>query len=144
MIFLKKIFLAAFLIFIFTCSAYADDYDVTKPHVIINQILGGKNESCISHSFIELYNPTDNEVDLSNYAIHYRSSAAMADEDDAYYTNKYHDKWYKLDLDSTKTIPSRCSYLIICNADTTWPNTADETRKITNYDQEFSSETWGG
>lgn len=78
-------------------------YDVKIPHVVINQVYGGaKKESYASHSFIELYNPTDVDVDLSSWSLHYRSSL---EGDDAI-------GWNKLDL--TGIIPSHCSYLIQC------------------------------
>ena len=49
-------------------------YDVSTPHVIINQIYGTGNSGNISHSFIELYNPTAETVSLEGWAVHYRSS----------------------------------------------------------------------
>ena len=117
---MKKIFHAILLIFIFTCSAYAAD-----DHVIINQVLGGKDGSCISHSFIELYNPTDSEVDLSSYAIHFKSS-------------KEDDTWHKLDL--TGKIPAKSSYLIRAQA-----HTGEKiTYQIENFDQDLIQELGGG
>ena len=51
------------------------EYDVTVPHIVINRIYGGKKkESYASHSFIELYNPTGEDVDLSGWSLQYRSS----------------------------------------------------------------------
>lgn len=49
--------------------------EAQRSHVIINQIYGdgGKKEVPLSHSFIELYNPTNAEVDLSGYSIRYQS-----------------------------------------------------------------------
>ncbi|MBR1485646.1 MAG: lamin tail domain-containing protein [Synergistaceae bacterium] len=126
---MKKIFLAFCAIFLFSWPALAN-YDVTAPHVIINQILGGKDEALISHSFIELYNPTEATVDLSSYAIHYRSST----ED-----KNYGDKWYKLNL--TGTIPSKHSYLIRCQEHT---DSADAIYKVENFDIEFLDPKSGG
>lgn len=50
-------------------------YDVTVPHVIVNQIYGGGADGSASRSFIELYNQTDEEVDLTGWQLAYRSSA---------------------------------------------------------------------
>ena len=127
---MKKIFLAAFVIFAFVClsglpPAFADGYDVNDPHVIINQIFGGKGEAeHFSHSFIELYNPTDEEVDLSDYAVHYRSSS----ED-----TKYGDKWYSFGLSGK--IPSKSSYLIRCNELT---NPENAKFKLVSFDLDVS------
>ncbi|MCD8046167.1 MAG: lamin tail domain-containing protein [Clostridiales bacterium] len=38
-------------------------------HVIINQVYGGSTDGYASHSFIELYNPTAEAVDLSGWTI---------------------------------------------------------------------------
>lgn len=77
-------------------------YDVTIPHVIVNQVYGGKNDGSASHSFIELYNQTEQDVDLSGWKLAYRSSA---DGDQA-------DAWAYLEL--TGTIPAKDYYLIRC------------------------------
>ncbi len=80
-------------------------YDVSVPHVVINQVYGGsKKESYASHSFIELYNPTDKDIDLSSWSVQYRSSKEGDDSTE----------WSKLNL--TGTIPSHCSYLIRCGS----------------------------
>ena len=128
---MKKIFLAAFVIFAFVClsglpPAFADDdYSVETPHVIINQIFGGKGEAeYFSHSFIELYNPTSKDVDLSNYAIHYRSSS----ED-----TKYGDKWHTFSLSGD--IPSKSSYLVRCNE---LSPTENAKYKIVSFDLDIS------
>ncbi|CAH1207773.1 hypothetical protein PAECIP111893_02777 [Paenibacillus plantiphilus] len=96
-------------------TPYAVDgsYDVTVPHVFINQIYGGnKNSSLdtgatVSNGFIELYNPTGSDVQLSGWSLHY---AANADENAAGTTGA----WEKLDL--TGTIKAHSSYLITGNA----------------------------
>ena len=131
---MKKVFLAAFVIFAFVClsarlpPAFADDnydynYSLSTPHVIINQVFGGKEAKYFSHSFIELYNPTDEEVDLSDYAVHYRSSS----ED-----TKYGDKWYSFGLSGK--IPSKSSYLIRCNE---LSKPKDTTYKIVSFDKDL-------
>ena len=95
----RKFILAICLILIvMIVPAYAYGYDVTSPHVIINQIFGG-NGGYVSHNFIELYNPTEETVNLEGWALHYRSSASDAE---------FSDKWYKLNL--TGNIPSHHSY----------------------------------
>ena len=41
------------------------NYNVGVKHVVINQVYGGgNNKGAGSHGFIELYNPTDEEVDI--------------------------------------------------------------------------------
>ena len=135
----KRVFLifTIGLIFVLSSIAFAEtepveseEYNVQTPHVIINQILGGKNEALISHSFIELYNPTDDDVDLSSYAVHYKSST----ED-----SKYGDKWYKLNL--TGKIPSKHSYLIRCQEHA---DSADAIIKITDSNRDIDFTLSGG
>ena len=99
-------------------------YDVTSPHVLIHQIYGcgAKGSGYVSHSFIELYNPTDSEVDLHGWSLQYRSS-----ED-----GPQNDEWAKLELSGK--IPTHGSYLIRCQEDTTAtaPNWS-----IESFDQEW-------
>lgn len=78
------------------------NYDVKVPHVIINQVYGGgNNKGAGSHGFIELYNPTDEAVDLSTWSVQYEGSS-VDDKNTA--------GWHKLDL--TGSIPAHSSYLI--------------------------------
>ncbi len=46
-------------------------------HVIINEVYGGGGNSgaTYTHDFIELYNPTDEDIDLSGWSIQYASKA---------------------------------------------------------------------
>ncbi|HAX73387.1 MAG TPA: hypothetical protein DCY20_07675, partial [Firmicutes bacterium] len=46
--------------------------------LLINQVYGGggKSETPFTHSFIEIYNPTDLEIDLSQYSIQYSSEGS--------------------------------------------------------------------
>ena len=106
---------------IFVIQAYA--YDVTEPHVIINQIFGGTG-GYVSHNFIELYNPTDETVNLTGYALHYRSSSSDTSGNSA--------EWVKLEL--TGNIPSHHSYLVRCAEDPTCSRTD---RTIMSYDISF-------
>ncbi|MDY5498118.1 MAG: metallophosphoesterase, partial [Anaerobutyricum sp.] len=78
------------------------NYDVSVEHVVINQVYGGgNNKGAGSHGFIELYNPTDENVDLSTWSIQYEGSTG---------DDKNAAGWHKLDL--TGSIPARSSYLI--------------------------------
>ena len=114
------LFLACVLITALTMPAQA--YDVSQPHVIINQFLGGTG-GYVSHNFIELYNPTSETVSLTGWALHYRSSPEDA---------TYSDKWYKLELSGE--IPARHSYLVRCAEDTSYSRTD---RTLTSYDISF-------
>ncbi|MBR0151173.1 MAG: lamin tail domain-containing protein [Synergistaceae bacterium] len=113
--------LAAFFVLLLSlmCVPSWADYDVNTPHVVINQIYASTNGN-ISHSFIELYNPTEQAVSLNGWAIHYRSSPADSVSSD---------KWYMTELDGT--IPPRHSYLIRGAEDTKYTRTD---RTLTNYD----------
>ena len=46
--------------------------------VVINEVYGGggNSGSVYSHDFVELYNPTDRDIDLSGWAIDQRTAAA--------------------------------------------------------------------
>lgn len=112
----------AFTVSVLLTPAYA--YDVTVPHVIINQFLGGTG-GYVSHNFIELYNPTSETVNLSGYALHYRSSPAG--------TTLSSDQWDKLELSGE--IPSHHSYLVRCAPDTSYTERAGMT--IVSYDISF-------
>ena len=50
--------------------------DTAPDHIIINQIYGGggKGDTPFTASFIELYNPTDNEISLNGYKLTYSSN----------------------------------------------------------------------
>jgi len=74
--------------------------EVTDSPVIINQVYGraDKTDAAISHSFIELYNPTDADVDLSTYSVQYTKTGSS---------------WQKLNLTGV-TIGSHASILIRC------------------------------
>ena len=91
------------------------NYDVSVGHVLINQVYGGgNNKGAGSHGFIELYNPTNEAVDLSTWSIQYEG-AASDDKNTA--------GWHKLDL--TGSIPAHSSYLVRTKkykADTTLAN----------------------
>ena len=66
------------------------NYDVSVEHVLINQVYGGgNNKGAGSHGFIELYNPTNEAVDLSTWSIQYEGSTG---------DDKNAAGWHKLDL----------------------------------------------
>ena len=44
-------------------------------NVIINQVYGASDDGYADHSFIELYNPTGNNINLNGWSVQYRSSA---------------------------------------------------------------------
>lgn len=70
-------------------------------HLILHQVYGGggKGDTPVSHSFIELYNPTPWDVDLEDYRVEYRSDGTEAA------------------LALSGSIPSGTSYLIQCAAE---------------------------
>lgn len=84
-------------------TPYAADgtYDVSIPHVLVNQVYGGSDDGAASHSFIELYNPCDAAVNLSGWELQYRSSEDGEDP-----------VWHELSLEGT--IQANGYYLIRC------------------------------
>jgi len=71
-------------------------------NVIINQVYGcgTSMDAAVSHSFIELYNPTDSAFNMHSYSVQYVRNGSS---------------WDKLDLTGV-FIPARTSYLIRCAA----------------------------
>ncbi|MCL2488747.1 MAG: CotH kinase family protein, partial [Oscillospiraceae bacterium] len=79
-----------------------EDMTVPYPHLIINQayardakLHSTADPVAISHSFIELYNPTNSPVDLDGWSLQYTKNGVS---------------WKKVDLEGT--IPARNSYLV--------------------------------
>ena len=114
---------------------HGDAYFATSPDVtdsarfkglIINHVFGGgevkKNVSPVTHSFIELYNNTDNKINLKGLSL----QVAGNDE-----------KWNVLEL--VGIINPRCSFLIRCseitNKDTAYPRLI-----IDDYDMDWDIE----
>lgn len=79
-------------------------YAAENGHVIVNQVYGASDDGYADHSFIELYNPTGNNVSLNGWSVQYRSSASG---------NKT-DGWAVLKL--TGVIEAKGYYLIRCGA----------------------------
>ncbi|OAS14612.1 choice-of-anchor I family protein [Paenibacillus oryzisoli] len=106
-------------------------YDVTVPHVFINQVYGGglaidTKNTASSHGFIELYNPTSSDISLTGWSLQYAdrgSSELMGPTGD----------WDKLDL--AGTIKAKSSFLIIGKATGA---TAPKLNLTTTYDQLWS------
>ena len=97
-------------------------YSVEDPHLIINQIYGsGASSEYVSHDFIELYNPTDEPVDLEGWSLQYRASAADKSRTDL--------SWNKLDL--LGVVPPHHSYLIRCQESSKYSGTDNV---ISDYD----------
>lgn len=69
--------IAALCMTLFSHYSYAEEYN---KRVIINQVYGtGNNQDVpVSHSFIELYNPTDKEIDLTGMTVQYAKKAGTS------------------------------------------------------------------
>ena len=86
-------------------------YDVNVPHIIINQIYGGQklggdldNTVPVSHSFCELYNPTDEDIDLTGWTLHYGNNGEYNDD------GQQRGDWAKLELSGI--ITAHTSFLV--------------------------------
>lgn len=89
---------------VFLLTAVCPVYAAESGHVIINQVYGASDDGYADHSFIELYNPTDKNVDLNGWSVQYRSSASGNQASD----------WAVLKL--TGVIEANGYYLIRCGA----------------------------
>ena len=97
-------------------------YSADTPHMIINQIYGsGASSQYVSHDFIELYNPTDQGIDLEGWSVQYRAAAADKNRTDL--------SWHKLTLSGI--VPPYHSYLIRCRESASYEGTD---RVISDYD----------
>ncbi len=63
-----------FTLFSVPAAAAETEEGSAAGHVIINQVYGASDDGYASHSFIELYNPTEQTVDLNGWSVQYRSS----------------------------------------------------------------------
>lgn len=91
-------------------------FAATPSHVIINQIYGGggKGETPFSHSFIELYNPTDSDISLEDYTITYSSDRENPNGKHAGSTWLSDGTVEVKELSLSGSIPARHSFLIRC------------------------------
>lgn len=90
-------------------------------HIEINQIYGGggKGDTPFSNSFIELYNPTDSEIVLSDYKITYSSNRENSKGKHAGSTWQSDGTIAVNELTLEGSIPANHSYLIRCAAEET-------------------------
>jgi len=75
-------------------------------HVIINQVYGSgplDNSGSVSHSFIELYNPTNSSISLEGYSIQLQNGADSSNPATS---------WEKYDFNASHAIPAHSSFLI--------------------------------
>ena len=96
-------------------------YAAAPDHIVINQLYGGggKGKTPFSNSFIELYNPTDSEISLSDYKITYSSNRENPEGKHAGSTWQSDGSVEVKELPLTGSIPAKCSYLIRCAAEDT-------------------------
>lgn len=109
----------------------------TEGHIIINQIYGGggKGDTPISHSFIELYNPTDADISLEGYTITYSSNRENPKEKHQGSTWQSDGTVQTVTLELTGIIASQHSYLIRCAAEDTSNPAVTLTQADTDWNQ---------
>ncbi|MBP3360044.1 MAG: metallophosphoesterase [Clostridia bacterium] len=118
---MKKIILLLSILSSFLSSAGvpALGAEENRAHVIINQVYGGGDrndiEAPVSHSFVELYNPTDKDIDLSGWSLQYSHEG---------------DSWQVLELKGI--IKAGSSFLVRGG-----PHNPNGRLKISEYDQEW-------
>lgn len=99
----------------------SNEYNVTVPHVIINQVFGGGTAAStgvyLSNGFIELYNQTDNDINLAGWSLQYNDRGSSAT------TGAITSEWKKLDL--TGTIKAHSSFLVTGAITNATANSAD-------------------
>lgn len=97
-------------------------------HLLIHQVYGGggKSDTPFTHSFIELYNPTEAAVDLTGWKVEYSSARGAS------HLGSTVGEWVYTDL--VGSIPAYTSYLIRGASETT----ADQVYEIDAYDLEWS------
>ncbi|MFF2483127.1 choice-of-anchor I family protein [Paenibacillus sp. NPDC058071] len=99
-------------------------YNTDVPHILIHQVYGSgltsASDAFSSHGFIELFNPTDSDIDLSGWALHY------ADRGNKEKTGPTGD-WQKLNLQGE--IKAKSSYLVRARATGTVGARVDLTSK---------------
>ena len=100
---MKRIF-AMMTLLVLLLTAVCPVYAAESGHVMINQVYGASNDGYADHSFIELYNPTENNIDLNGWSVQYCSSAS----------GNRASSWAVLKL--TGVIEANGYYLIRCGA----------------------------
>lgn len=95
--------------------------DAAGAHLIINQVYGGggKSDTPFSHSFIELYNPTSEDISLDGYTVTYSSNRDTSEKDHAGSTMQPDGSAAIETLQLTGTVKASSSYLIRCAAEET-------------------------
>ena len=96
--------------------------------LLIHQVFGGggKSDTPFTHNFIELYNPSSEEVDLTGWRVDYSSTRGGS------HLGNTNGQWVSLDLSGT--VPGYSSYLIRGAAETT----NLQVYSIGQFDQEWS------
>jgi len=88
--------------------------DFTEQKLLIWQAYGTGQETdgAVSHSFVELYNPTNQMIGLSGYSLHYSHVERTNLTGNPVYPDDYEQSaWQKLNLSGS--IPARSSFLIL-------------------------------
>ncbi|MBO2944550.1 lamin tail domain-containing protein [Paenibacillus sp. F411] len=111
-------FIAGLLVFVQLVVSFvgvhaAEESAVGPDTILIHQVYGGggKSDTPISHSFIELYNPTEAPISLEGWKIEYSSLRSAGNP------GTTAGEWVALELSGI--IPSHASYLIRGAAETT-------------------------
>lgn len=114
-------------------------------HIVINQMYGGggKGDTPFSHSFIELYNPTDSAISLGGYKITYSSNRENSKGKHSGSTWQSDGSVETVELPLSGSIPAKTSYLIRCaeestavavvtlnNADIEWDRIIDNDQSV--------------
>jgi hypothetical protein len=95
--------------------------DFTEQKLLIWQAYGAMaNDSpvdgAVSHNFVELYNPTDEDISLEDYSLWYRYKVRAID------TNVTEpDTWLSIELNGADSVKARSSYLILGKLQNTSP-----------------------
>lgn len=114
-------FLVAVLIIVSVPFHKAETVNAAEPlnHLIINQVYGGggKGDTPITNSFIELYNPTQEDVSLNGYSIVCGTDTLS------------------LSANDIGTLKPGMSYLVVCKAEET-------TDQYLTYDLPTPDQTW--
>ena len=67
--------LGIILLLLFICIPHFNISAASADHIIINQVYGANQgvlyNAPVSNSFVELYNPTENAVDLTGWSLQY-------------------------------------------------------------------------